>query len=127
MVAFCGSDDAISNLPEWNATLQSEYVIPRDALEYYLRGLLNYQPDNDNFSSGFERKAYTMLNLYAGVRSSDGVWDVTLWAKNALDSDRVLQLDSEGVVAGFASGYRGVSVLPERELGLSVRYAFGGG
>lgn len=127
VVAFCGSDDAISNLPEWNATLQSEYVIPRDALEYYLRGLLNYQPDNDNFSSGFERKAYTMLNLYAGVRSSDGVWDVTLWAKNALDSDRVLQLDSEGVVAGFASGYRGVSVLPERELGLSVRYAFGGG
>lgn len=127
VVAFCRSDDAISNLPDWNATLQSEYVMPRDTVEYYLRGLLNYQPDNDNFSTGFERKAYTMLNLYAGVRSSDGVWDVTLWAKNALDEDTLLQLDSDATLAEFSSGYRGVSVLPERELGLSVRYAFGGG
>lgn len=68
-----------------------------------------------------------MLNLYAGVRSSDGVWDVTLWAKNALDEDTLLQLDSDATLAEFSSGYRGVSVLPERELGLSVRYAFGGG
>ncbi|MBK9470562.1 MAG: TonB-dependent receptor [Pseudomonadales bacterium] len=124
-VAFCVSDDPISNLPEWNATLQSEYVIPRDALEYYLRGLLNYQPENDNFTTGFERDSFALMNLYAGVRSSDGRWDVTLWAKNALDEDTVLQLDSEGVVAGFASGYRGVAVLPEREIGVSVRYAFG--
>ena len=124
-VAFCVSDDPISNLPEWNATLQSEYVIPRDALEFYLRGLLNYQPENDNFTTGFERDSFALMNLYAGVRSSDGRWDMTLWAKNALDEDTVLQLDSEGVVAGFASGYRGVAVLPEREIGLSVRYAFG--
>lgn len=124
-VAFCASDDPISNLPEWNATLQSEYVIPRDALEFYLRGLLNYQPENDNFTTGFERDSFALMNLYAGVRSSDGRWDMTLWAKNALDEDTVLQLDSEGVVAGFASGYRGVAVLPEREIGLSVRYAFG--
>lgn len=126
-VAFCASDDPISNLPDWNATLQSEYVIPSDSLEYYLRGLLNYQPENDNFSTGFERDAYALLNLYAGVRSSDGRWDLTLWTKNALDEDTILQLDSEGVVAGFASGYRGVAVLPEREIGLSVRYSLGSG
>jgi len=96
-------------------------------LEYYLRGLLNYQPENDNFATGFERDSFAILNLYAGVRSPDGRWDVTLWAKNALDDDTVLQLDSEGVVAGFASGYRGVAVQPEREIGLSLRYAFGGG
>jgi len=128
VVAFCKSDDPISNLPDWSATLQSEYVFPCcDAMEYYLRGLLNYQPENDNFVTGFERDSFAILNLYAGVRSPDGRWDVTLWAKNALDDDTVLQLDSEGVVAGFASGYRGVAVQPEREIGLSLRYAFGGG
>lgn len=126
-VAFCTSDDTISNLPDWNATLQSEYVIPGDSLEYYLRGLLNYQPENDNFSTGFERDSFALLNLYAGVRSADGRWDVTLWTKNAFDDDTLLQLDSEGVVAGFASGYRGVAVQPEREIGLSLRYAFGAG
>ena len=110
-----------------DATLQSEYVIPRDALEYYLRGLLNYQPENDNFTTGFERDSFALLNLYAGVRSADGRWDLTLWAKNALDEDTLLQLDSEWVLAGFSSGYRGVSVQPEREIGLSLRYAFGSG
>jgi iron complex outermembrane receptor protein len=126
-VAFCTSSDPISNLPDWNATLQSEYAFPLGSTEFYIRGLLNYQPENDNFTTGFERDSYTMLNLYAGVRSSDGRWDATLWTKNALDEDTVLQLDSEGVLGGFSSGYRGVSVLPEREVGLSLRYSFGGG
>ena len=126
-VAFCTSSDPISNLPDWSTTLQSEYVIPADSLEYYLRGLLNYQPENDNFTTGFERDSFALLNLYAGVRSADGRWDLTLWAKNALDEDTLLQLDSEWVLAGFSSGYRGVSVQPEREIGLSLRYAFGSG
>ena len=124
-VAFCTSSDPISNLPDWSATLQSEYVIPADSLEYYLRGLLNYQPENDNFTTGFERESLALLNLYAGVRSADGRWDVTLWTKNALDEGTVLQLDSEAQLAGFRSGYRGISVQPEREIGLSVSYAFG--
>ena len=124
-VAFCTSSDAISNLPDWNATLQSEYVIRAGAIDYYVRGLLNYQPENDNFTTGFERDSFALLNLYAGVRSADGRWDVTLWAKNALDDDTLLDQFSEGVLAGFNSGYRGVIVQPERELGLSVKYAFG--
>ncbi len=126
-VAFCQSSDPISNLAQWNATLQSEYVVPAGALEYYVRGLLNYQPDNDNFTTGFERDAYALLNVYAGVRSADGRWDVTLWAKNALDDDTLLDQFSENVVAGFNPGYRGVMVQQEREIGLSVRYGFGGG
>jgi len=111
-VAFCQSSDPISNLPDWSTTLQSEYVIPRDSLEYYVRGLLNYQPENDNFATGFERDSFALLNLYAGVRSGDGRWDVTLWAKNALDDDTLLDQFSEGVLAGFNSGYRGVIVQP---------------
>jgi iron complex outermembrane receptor protein len=124
-VAFCQSNDPISNLPDWSATLQSEYVIPRESLDYYVRGLLNYQPENDNFATGFERDSFALMNLYAGVRSSDGRWDVTLWAKNALDDDTLLDEFSEGVLAGFNPGYRSVIVQPERELGLSLRYAFG--
>lgn len=125
-VAFCTSSDAISNLPDWSGTLQSEYVVRAGTLDYYVRGLLNYQPGNDNFTSGFRRDAFALLNLYAGVRSSDNRWDITLWAKNALDDDTVLETFSENVLAGFNSGYRSVVAQQEREIGLSVRYAFGG-
>ena len=124
-VAFCTSSDAISNLPDWSGTLQSEYVVRGGALEYYVRGLLNYQPGNDSFTTGFERDAFALLNLYAGVRSADNRWDITIWAKNALDDDTVLEQFSENVLAGFNSGYRSIVVQQEREVGLTVRYAFG--
>ncbi|NND69572.1 MAG: TonB-dependent receptor [Halioglobus sp.] len=125
-VAFCTSDDSISNLPNWNATLQSEYILPLSGhdTEAYLRGLVNYQPDNDNFATGFERDSYTLLNLYGGVRSASGNWDITLWAKNVLDEDTVLTMGAEAKHGGVAAGYSAISVLPEREIGLTLRYAF---
>lgn len=125
-VAFCESDDSISNLPDWNATLQSEYILPlsgQDA-EAYVRGLVNYQPDNDNFATGFERDSYTLLNLYGGVRSASGAWDITLWVKNVLDEDTILTMGAEANRGQVASGYSPISVVPEREIGLTLRYAF---
>ena len=126
-VAFCKSDDSISSLPDWSATLQSEYVLPRDSLEYYLRGLLNYQPENDNFISGFERDSFAIVNLYAGLRSADGKWDATLWAKNLFDDDTVMDAYTELTLSTFNTGYHTVIMQPEREVGFSLRYNFGGG
>ena len=38
--------------------------------------------------------AYGLLNLYAGLRSSDGVWEVALFARNFTDTEEVLNRGS---------------------------------
>ncbi len=125
-VAFCESDDSISNLPDWNMTVQSEYTHALDhGAEAYVRGLINYQPENDNFASGFERDSFALVNLYGGIRQADGRWDVTLWVKNLLDEDTLLTQGAEANRSEVASGYSPITVQPEREIGLTLRYAFG--
>lgn len=135
VIALCESDDSISRAPEWNANLQSEYAVALDNnVEGYIRGLLNYYPSNDRRSVEFTVDSYTLLNLYVGLREAGGRWDVSLVVKNALDTGETLsrnfaQVESPGAVqTNFGpSGYRATSYTAPREVGLSLRYNFGGG
>ncbi len=133
-IALCRSKDSVSRSPKWNANIQSEYFMPLQggALEGYVRGLYNYYPSNSRQSRGFTVDSYGLLNLYVGVRDPQGAWDVSLFAKNALDTGKVLSLDFDEVQSQGAvqttfgpTGYRRTSYTAPRELGLSVRYAFG--
>lgn len=126
-VAFCVSDDPIATTPDWSATLQSEYTLPRGSLEYYVRGLLNYQPENSNVQTYWERDSFATLNLFVGVRTVETGWDVTLWTKNLFDDDTTLNLGQEESYNGFNSGYYLVQVQPERQIGMTLSYSFGGG
>jgi iron complex outermembrane receptor protein len=126
-VAFCVSDDPIATTPDWSATLQSDYTLPRGSLEYYARGLLNYQPGNSNVQTYWERDSFATLNLFLGVRTAEPGWDVSLWAKNLFDDDTTLNLSQEQTYNGFNSGYYLVQVQPERQIGMTLSYTFGGG
>lgn len=131
-IALCNSRQAVSRDPLWNATLQSEVHAPVGASEGYLRGLFNFYPRNDRANPGFVAPTYGLLNLFAGLRSSDGAWDVGLFARNItgtsvrLTREPAFLTPAAGTDAVFGtSGYRYVSFTREREIGLSVRYAFG--
>jgi iron complex outermembrane receptor protein len=73
------------------------------------------------------------LNVYAGVRSGTGRWDVQLFVRNLAGVKRTLtynansELDPVGPVnLNFGdSGYYRTSVVPLREFGITARYAFG--
>ncbi|GFE80635.1 hypothetical protein GCM10011487_26350 [Steroidobacter agaridevorans] len=88
--------------------------------------------------------SYATLNLYTGVRDSEGQWEVTLFAKNIFDEEVVLNSSAGpqttnlstlrfgpgGTIVGsassaFASPYYSVNVLQEREIGLTLRVGFG--
>jgi iron complex outermembrane receptor protein len=127
-----------SRLPLWNATFQSEYTHPvTDKVDGFIRGLLNYYPENKNRAEpNFTVDAYSLLNLYAGVRSHDGAWEVSVFARNAFETKRALdvstvQANTNGSLAtSFSSlihpsGYYISTMTPQREVGFNVHYAFG--
>jgi iron complex outermembrane receptor protein len=132
--AMCASNDRSANAPEWSASLQSEYSFPLfTGTNAFVRGLLNYYPENDNPASAtnFVVDSYSLVNLYLGLRSDAGAWEVSAFAKNALDEDTLTfigdqEVNSFSLATTFGpSGYRSFGRIAEREIGLSLRYSFG--
>jgi iron complex outermembrane receptor protein len=125
--AMCQSNGRINNQPGWSLSAQSEFRMPLGGsdMEAYLRGLATYRPEVD--FNNFVVDSYAQLNLFAGVRTE--AWDFGVFARNLFDED--LQLSDPAVpltnFGGFPTGYRGVSYLRGRELGVSLRYSFGAG
>lgn len=133
IVARCLSNQSITSTPTWSLSLQSEYSHSlSDKADGFLRGNFNYYPDNANVnrSSGIIVSDYSVLDLYTGIRSPKGDWEVALFAKNLLNTRQVLSqsLDPAAVTIGGTAvpvGYRSVSYTARREFGLNVRYSFG--
>jgi iron complex outermembrane receptor protein len=137
LISLCPGGSS-SRLPLWNATIQSEYVHPvSDSMDGFLRGLLTYAPQNKNRAEpDFTVDAYSQLNVYAGVRSHDGDWEVAVFARNAFNTQRALDIATNqsninsslgrsfpGLIA--PSGYYSTLVTPQREVGINVHYALG--
>lgn len=137
-VGACAVNDRLSFAPDWSGTLQAEYTLPVTAtMDVFGRGLYTYYTDNvqDPNNSYDNVDAYGLLNLYAGIRSNDGVWEVSLFARNLTDTEEVLNRGNSaaatpyttttGVGTSLAGPYMTASFTPPREIGLNVRYAFG--
>jgi iron complex outermembrane receptor protein len=138
-VASCNVNDRLSFAPDWTATLQSEYTHPlTSSMDVVGRGLYSYYTSNvqDPNNAYDNVGAYGLLNLYAGLRSNDGAWEATLFARNALDTAKVLNRGSAAAAPPYTNAQTGVgtslagpyiteSFTPPREFGLSVRYSFG--
>jgi iron complex outermembrane receptor protein len=137
LISLCPGGSA-SRLPLWNATFQSEYVHPvSDKADGFLRVLATYYPENKNRAEpNFTVDNYSLLNLYAGVRSHDGAWEVSLFARNALNVARATDISSVAANLNTSlsqffpslihpSGYFQTSTTPPREVGINVHYAFG--
>ena len=131
--------EPISGEPELSISLNTEYVLPLETTDMYLRGLMKYNGEraNQDAASGLgvvpvEFGEYATLSLFAGVRSHDGVWDVFGWVKNLTDEDATIlhQGSDETDIkandpANLVSGeYTRVQILPERTMGVTVKYNF---
>ncbi len=131
---YCDVDgENISGEPEWSFSLNSEYYIPLQSTEFYLRGLYKYTGDRDNQDADAglgnvtdEFEALHVINGFVGLRSADYSWDVNVWVKNLLDEDEVTwqrgpdQFD----IAASGGSYTNQNIFPERSFGLTARYNF---
>ena len=134
-LALCKSNQALTNQPDWAANLQAEYNMPiSGTVDAYVRTLSNYTAKNDYaLFSNFHAKAYTIVNLFAGVRSHEGGWDLGVYARNVFNTKKVVNLgateiatpsDGAQLGAGPSTGYRDVYLTDRREFGATARYAF---
>jgi iron complex outermembrane receptor protein len=143
-LAQCGASGSATFLPEWSASVRAEYNLPvTDGADLYVRGLVNYRGStaNDPQNPFDNVGSYALINLYAGLRSSNGAWEIGGYVKNVGNVTRLTQGNDNVYTSSttllnftnfrpfgsqlYSSYYRGVSVNAPREVGVSVRVALG--
>lgn len=148
-LAVCpGGGQSATFQPKWTGVLRAEYNQPvGNDMDAYLRGLFSWRgksktdPNNQFDDVG----AYGLFNLYGGLRSASGAWEVTLYAKNLFETTKLLSQDDVAQftsvtdvflapptfsVAGigstvYNSRYAGVTATAPREFGVTFRVAIG--
>ncbi|MET0180524.1 MAG: TonB-dependent receptor, partial [Novosphingobium sp.] len=118
-----------SPAPKWSAAAQGEYNHPfGESTEGFVRGLLSYfgKTNGDDVNGVDSVSAYSLLNLYAGLRDPDGAWEVSLFGKNLFETDRVLTRTAPvatSTIAGasFFSSYRRITTTSPREFGVTAK------
>jgi iron complex outermembrane receptor protein len=121
--------------PKFTASVRAEYNQSLDDnKDGYLRGQLSYYGATPlNTDVPFNKQdRYALLNLYAGVRDTDGRWDLSFFVKNVTNTKAVLAVNggnniqtsatSQGI---FASPYATVGYTLPREVGLNLHLTFG--
>jgi iron complex outermembrane receptor protein len=131
----CIRNDRSNNASPWGATLQSEYTHPfSESMAGFVRGLFTWKGNslNDPGNAFDDISSYGILNLYAGVRARDGSWELTAYAKNVLDTFRVLTRSNGPLRTGTLNrggltftNYFGITTTEPREFGITARVAFG--
>lgn len=125
----------------FSASAQAEYSHPiSDKVSAFGRGQFSYfgSSQNDPTNAFDDVDAYGLLNVFAGVRDPEGAWEVNFFAKNVLNTTKVLSYspavtsfqeltfgNPPTVGKSFTSPYARISTTPPREFGLNVRFAFG--
>ena len=125
--------DSLGGEPELTVSLNSEFFVSFSSTEWYIRGLYKYTDERENTTAsagiGNTRATFEdtqVINVYTGLRSSDFTWDISLWAKNLLDSDEVnfeQGPDSYDIDASGGS-YTQSNIQAARTIGVTARYNF---
>lgn len=145
-LAECPGSGSATFLPEWSGTAQAEYNMPvTNGIGLYLRGLLSWRGStkNDEQNPFDDVGSYGLLNLFAGLRASNGSWELGAYVKNASNVTRLVAGDASPLTQSttllrvapgnplvfgsqtYSSFYRGVAVTPPREFGVTFRKTIG--
>jgi iron complex outermembrane receptor protein len=138
-VNFCNTDGKIAEAAPFSATLSSEYRFAGGRFEPFIRGLFTYSPGFDSDVVAYHYDDMPIMNLFAGVRGPGGAWDLTVFARNLFNVERIRSIAGQtaqrqtstlnsdfSMSAGpsFESGYRGLILNSPREVGVTLRTNF---
>jgi iron complex outermembrane receptor protein len=133
-----------SFVPRWNLSLHGEYDRSLNAnLDGYIRAQATVYPGSVyNPGSPYDlQSSYAILSAFVGIRSANGLWDLTLFAKNLTNTKTVLatyggNLPQSTATAGALAAlrlvpaqvqgaYAATTITPPRQIGVTLRMAFG--
>lgn len=142
----CTLNAAATTNARFSGTVQAEYTMPvSDWATGYLRGFVNWRGSsaNDPTNPIDSVPAYALVDMFAGLRGSNGGWEAGLYVKNLFDKQVVTRRDATtgltaintapnppGTVGNTVAGnvgynYLNIATNDPREFGLSLRYTFG--
>lgn len=129
-VATCGVTQRAGMSAPFSMTFQTQYEMPlSNSMDGYARALVTYsgKSQNDPTNVVDDIKAHGIVNLFAGIRDPEGLWDLGVYGKNIFDVLRVTSRNANAFTAsGLAvSSYRGITINNPREFGVNLRVAFG--
>lgn len=130
-VAFCDiGGQRVGSEPNLSANLSSEYSLPIANTEAFVRAAVKYSGARayENVPDG-DVPGYTVTNLYAGLRSPDNRWEMSVWAKNVFDQEAERGTFFEektqlGINTIIGTGYTRPNTILPREVGVTARYNF---
>ncbi|WP_243652450.1 TonB-dependent receptor [Novosphingobium sp. PhB165] len=141
-VAGCKVTQRSSFQSPFSATVQTEYHQDiSSSLEGFGRAMFNFNgsAQGDPQFAFDQVGSYGLLNLFLGIRDPKGAWEVSAFAKNLFGVDKATIINRAAtsnyqqlVLPTFktvgmtaTSPYTIINTTPNREFGLTFRYAFG--
>lgn len=142
-IGACSVSQRSSLQAPFNTTLQAEYTRPVSGkMDMFARGLFTYsgssqvEPTNAFDDLG----GYGLLNLFLGVKDTDGAWELTVYGKNIANTIKATRFDPPATTGyqelapptfqttvgrTFTSTYSVIQTNAPREFGVTLRVAFG--
>ncbi|WP_165912291.1 TonB-dependent receptor [Novosphingobium sp. PhB165] len=138
-IVTCRTSGPSSFLPPFTITASGTYTHDfSSTVTGYLRaqGTFNSHSLYNDQSPFDYQNSYAILNAFVGVRSPDSSWDVSLFVKNLTNTKTILStyggnvpatttLPSLAGGASYSSAYSYTSITMPRQIGVTLRYAFG--
>ncbi|HEX7875566.1 MAG TPA: TonB-dependent receptor [Sphingobium sp.] len=139
-ISFCSSPkgETLNTTAPFQATINGGYEMPiTDDFGGYFRFNVNYSGRNPNYGN-FKNPAapnvykssesFAIVDLFAGVTGWNNAFDLGIYAKNVFDKQVELArvLTPNNLFSSYgAGGYDVVRSNTPREIGVTLRYAFG--
>jgi len=125
---MCGLQDlggrTLDNAPEWSISAYTQYenLFPWFPVYYYGRADYSYTSKiflAQDLDPKLAQPGYNLLNLRAGIRAEDDLWDLTFWVRNITDTNYNVVGFDVPIINGYA-----VINGPPREFGATIRVNF---
>lgn len=129
-VSYCRSSDRLSDTPDFNLTANTELRLPMGSVTPFIGALFTYRPGFYSSRVDYAYQDRELLNLFVGVRSDDSKWELTAFARNLLNQQRVTNISlgtaQRSTAAGvpFDSGYYLINTTTPREFGATLKFSW---
>jgi iron complex outermembrane receptor protein len=128
-VSYCKTNGRLAEVPDFSLTANTEIRFPIGRVTPYVRGLVVYRPGFYSERVQYQYRDRELVNLFIGVRGENARWDLSVFARNLLNQQRITNISlgtaTNGTLLGtgvFDSGYRQVNVTNPREFGATLAF-----